>query len=350
MVKKPSQQKTDKDGDTEFFAPVKTGYLQTDTDTGAGAGIPPPPPPAPAAPAPAQAPERAAPAPAQAPERAARPPAKPQPAKPQPAKPPAPAPIDMSTPKGASDALAATMVQSFVERMKAAAKAKGGHLTVQDMEEMQDEFDRQTQALSGALERSFGAYVKAQERSTWDQQRNFPFDRLMVKKFSGLFKDGDALGPDDLCRRMLPGFFVALGMMLGPDVIEDYQEKLRVVVARVRDDGKDVFNWDDVYKDQTAKGIALNAEVEIAQHFDEYDKRSEWFINMVNGHLSAVDTDTHAKVRDWEMSPGGFKQFLKGLLCDIRAQLDTDSGKMAITKKYGAETCAELFDILRNIE
>ena len=61
------------------------------------------------------------------------PPAQPQAAQPLPAPPPAakePAPIDMSTAKGASDALATTMDQGFVEQMKAAAKAKGGHLTV----------------------------------------------------------------------------------------------------------------------------------------------------------------------------------------------------------------------------
>ena len=256
----------------------------------------------------------------------------------------------MSTAKGASDALATTMVQGFVEQMKAAAKAKGGHLTVQDMEDMQAEFDRQTQALSGALERSFGAYVKAQERSNFDQQRHSPFDRLMVKKFSGLFKDGDHLGPDDLCRRMLPGFFVDLGMMLGPDVIEEYQEKLRAVVKRVKDDGQGVFNWEFVYKDKTAIGIALNAEVEIAQHFDEYDKRSEWFINMINGHLTAVEADAHPKVPDWEISTEGFKAFMRGWLSDLRQQLDSDSGKMAITKKYGSETCADLFDIYAHLE
>ena len=41
--------------------------------------------------------------------------------------------------------------------MKAEAQAKGGHLTVQDMENMQADFDRQAQALSGALEKSFEA-------------------------------------------------------------------------------------------------------------------------------------------------------------------------------------------------
>ena len=320
---------------------MTSGYTQTDADRNADTAV------APQAAVPVATP-LAQPQPAAVP-----PPAQSQAVQPLPAPPPAakePAPIDMSTPKGASDALATTMVQGFVEQMKAAAKAKGGHLTVQDMEDMQAEFDRQTQALSGALEQSFGAYVKAQERSNFDQQRHSPFDRLMVKKFSGLFKDGDHLGPDDLCRRMLPGFFVDLGMMLGPDVIEEYQEKLRAVVKRVKDDGQGVFNWEFVYKDKTAIGIALNAEVEIAQHFDEYDKRSEWFINMINGHLTAVEADAHPKVRDWEISTEGFKAFMRGWLSDLRQQLDSDSGKMAITKKYGSETCADLFDIYAHLE
>ena len=323
---RPSQEKTNEDGGTEFFAPVSTGYQPT-PDEEPGAGIPPPPKPASAPPPP---------------------PARP-PAAPVKTEPPQLA-FDLSTAKGASDALANTMVQSFVERMKAAAVAKGGHLTVRDMEDMQDDFDRQTHALSGALEKSFEAYVKAHERSDWDQQRNFPFDRLMVKKFAGLFKDGAQLGPDDICRRMLPGFFVALGMMLGPEVVEQYQDQIRAVVERVRGDGSAVFNWGTVYKDPSAKDISLDAEVAIAQHFDEYDKRSEWFINMVNGHLTPVGADVHANVTGWVMSPAGFKKFLRALMSDLIAQLDTDSGKMAITKTFGAETCADLFDILAPLE
>ena len=124
---RPSQRKVDEDGKAEFFAPVTTGYQRT-SDNEPGAGIPPPQPQAqPQAPPPAAA-------------RTAPPP------KPE---------FDLSTAKGASEALANTMVQSFVDRMKAAAEAKGGHLTVQDLEDMQDDFDRQTRALSGALENGF---------------------------------------------------------------------------------------------------------------------------------------------------------------------------------------------------
>ena len=172
----------------------------------------------------------------------------------------------------------------------------------------------------------------------------------MVKKFSGMFRDGEALGPDDLHRRMLPGFFVALGMMLGPDVVEQSQEKLRAVVKRIRDQGKSVFNWDDVYADQTAIGVSLSTEVAIAQHFDEFDKRADWFINLVNGHLAPAATDAHAKVGGWELSHNGFMKFLGGLLEDLRAQLSTDSGKMALTKRFGGDTVADLFDILEKTD
>jgi len=340
MARKPTEQNQGAGGGSEFFAPVSSGFARTDFDPSAGAAMPPPPvnPPAPQVVA-----RPAAPPPVQpgAPVQSGPPPA-PAPAPPK--------PIDMSSPKDASTALATTMVQSFVERMKAEAKAKGGHLTVQDMENMQADFDIQAQALSGALEKSFEVYVKARERSVWDSQRNFPFDRMMVKKFSSLFRDGAALGPDDLCRRMLPGFFVALGMMLGPDVVEEYQEKLRGVVERARGDGTTVFNWDDVYKDPTAKTLALNAEVEVAMHFDEFEKRSGWFINMVNGHLTPVEPGAHANVAGWEMSQTGFKNFLNALMSDLVAQLDTDAGKMAITKKYGGAVCADLFDIIENAQ
>jgi len=328
MAEKPKpDSKPDSAGGVEFFAPVRSGYVKTD-DAPTGAAMPPPPPGRPMPPL-----QQAAPAPAPPPKVTVS-------AKPT-------KPMDMSSPKDASKALADTMVQSFVERMKAAAQAKGGHLSVADLENMQSEFDHQAKALSGALEQSFEAYVKARERSVWDQERNFPFDRLMVKKFSKLFRDGEALTPDGLHRRMLPGFFVALGMMLGPEVVEQNQEKLRTVVKRVKDQGKSVFNWDDVYADITAIGVSLTTEVAIAQHFDEFDKRANWFINMVNGHLAPVDADAHPNVVRWELTNKGFMPFLGGLLSDLRAQLQTDNGKMALTKRFGGDTVASLFDILK---
>jgi hypothetical protein len=326
MAKHPHRQGAG-DGEPQFFTNEGAGY-QRSADAGPGAGT---------VPRPQMPPMRTA--------------APPQQAAPAPPRPQAPAkPMDMSSPKDVSKALAETVVTAFVDRMKNEAEAKGGHLTINDIDAMQEEFDRQTKALRGMFEKSFEVYVKARERSVWDQHRNYPFDRLMVKKFSHLFRDGDELGPDDISRRILPGFFVAIGMMLGPDVVEEYQEKIRRVVDRVKASGKSVFDWEDVYEDNEARAVSLDAEIAIAEHFKDLHKRADWFINLVNGHLSPVEGRTAPETAGWELNEAGFGKFLNALMTDLRQVLATDIGKLQVTKRYGADTCADLFDILEQIK
>lgn len=246
--------------------------------------------------------------------------------------------------------LATTVVSAVVDRLKTIANAKGGTLTVADLDGMQSEFDRQAQALSGVFEQSFEVYVKARERASWDQQRNYPFDRLMVKKFSYLFKDGDALGPDEISRRILPGFFLALGMMLGPEVVESYQEKCRGIVERVKGNGKGVFNWEAVYEDMEAKALTLEAEISLAGYFEDLEKRTTWFLTLVNANLTPPEAGAGGPAAYWELNEVGFRKFLNALLSSLREHLETDNGKMWITKRHGAETCASLFDILKHVQ
>ena len=52
----------------------------------------------------------------------------------------------------------------------------------------------------------------------------------------------------------------------------------------------------------------------------------------------------------WQLNHAGLKNFLNALLGDLRANLETDNGKMRITKRFGADTCADLFDILTRIQ
>ena len=89
--------------------------------------------------------------------------------------------------------------------------------------------------------------------------------------------------------RMLPSFFVALDMMIGQEAIEAYQKKLYNVVDRFRGDTNATFNWEDVNNDPTAKAIILNSEVKFAQHFDDFDKRSKWIINVINRNLAPIN-------------------------------------------------------------
>lgn len=267
---------------------------------------------------------------------------------PKPVKKPAP-PADTS-PAGQSKAMAETVVNSFVKRLTQKAKERGGYLTVDDLESMNDEFQQKTAVLQSVFEKSFEDYVEVRERSSWDTSRNFPFDRLIVKKFSHLFEDGEALmaGKNTISRRILPGFFMAVNMMLGPDAIEDYQEKCRKLVDVIRKKRGRAFTWEDAYKDSKTNKVIQDAMITIAFQFENLEKRSIWFIDMVNNHLAPANEG--APDASWLMSQGAFMRFFDALLSDLMAAMDTEGGRMEISKRYGVEACVDLADQAKRVK
>ncbi|HEC91019.1 MAG TPA: hypothetical protein ENI55_05070 [Alphaproteobacteria bacterium] len=260
-----------------------------------------------------------------------------------------PRPADTSR-AGQSKAMAETVVGSLVDQLTKKAQARGGYLTVQDLQTMNKEFQEKAVALQSVFERSFEDYVKARERSSWDQSRNFPFDRLIVKKFSYLFAEGKALmtARNTLSRRMLPGFFMAVNMMMGPDATEDYQKKCRKIVDAVRAKRGKAFTWDDAYKNAEANKVVQDAMVIIALQFENLEKRSIWFIDLVNNHLAPTgegDPDTL-----WQMSQGAFMRFFDALLSDLMASMETEGGRMDITRRHGVEACVDLADQAKRVK
>lgn len=249
--------------------------------------------------------------------------------------------------KAQSAAIAQTVVTSILDRIRAEAQKNGGQLSLANIDSLQAEFGAQTQALSLAFEQSFEAYVLARERAAWDNKRDFPFDRLIVKKFSHLFSDRSAKF-DRVSRRMLPGFFMAMGMMLGPDVVDEFQEKCRVIVERIRSAQADEFDWSDVYDADKDAQIIMDALVPIARHFDDFEMRREWFVNLINGHLSRPNADDKEDA-GWELTNRGFNLFLNALLADLRVQLNDVKEKPRITKRYGASDVNILLRTLKKI-
>jgi len=320
----------------EIFTPGQGGYQQS----GYGGMTDRMDTPQPVAPPQPQQPPAAAPAPA---------PAAPIP-KPAPkAQPKKAAPADTS-PTGQSKAMAEAVVGSFVDRLKLKAHERGGYLTVDDLESMNEEFQQKAAALSTVFEQSFEDYVEARERSSWDTSRSFPFDRLIVKKFSHLFEDGEALmaGNDTISRRILPGFFMSINMMLGPDAIEDYQAKCRKIIDTLREKRGKAFTWEDGYKDTEANKVVQDAMITIAFQFEDLEKRSTWFIELVNAHLAP--TEDGAPDALWQMSQGAFMRFFDALLSDLMATMDTEGGRMEVTKRYGVQACVDLADLSKRVK
>ncbi|MEE8350739.1 MAG: hypothetical protein V3R37_00895 [Rhodospirillales bacterium] len=63
--------------------------------------------------------------------------------------------------------------------------------------------------------------------------------------------------------------------------------------------------------------------------------------------FAPVEPDAHPNVIGWELTNKGFMPFLSGLLSELWAQLQIDNGEMALTKRFGGDTVASLFDILK---
>jgi len=255
--------------------------------------------------------------------------------------------INPASSKAQGEVLAKAAVTSMVDKMRAEAHRKGS-LSVADIDAMRGELQSEAVALSATFANTLEEFAEARDRANWDEKRDYPFDRLIVKRFSALFKETDMSRFDRVSRRILPGFFLGLNMMLGPEAVEHLQERCRLVVERVREEKGEAFDWEDVYAAKDARTLVLDALVDIAVQFENFERRSEWFVELINGHLTPAE-DVPKEDAGWELSPAGVKTFLITLLDDLRRVLSTDQGRQHIAKRHGPEAMAaanQLFKVI----
>lgn len=293
--------------------------------------------PAPAAPAPA-APAATAPAPTAAPAPAAR----------KPAPKPAQKPKNPASAKAQSKAIATNAVGSLVDQMKQAAAANGGMLSINDLDAMQASFEQKAVEMQAQIEATLDQYADAREAVKWDKERIDPFFRLIVKPFAHMFQEKPSR--KGVTRRMLPGYFIAVGMLLGPDNVSTYDERCRSIVARLKaESNPEFFDWDTFYNERDALTVRLDAQVIIASQFSDYDKRANWFINLVNSNLRTLpDSASEAEAR-WQLDEPGFRRMLDAMLSDLRKVLSSEKGRERLIKRHGGETVANANTALKRI-
>ena len=254
-------------------------------------------------------------------------------------------------PEEQTQQLAESVILGFTSRLTEVAIAKGGYISVQDLEVLNKKFEQQTHQLKGVLDKSFEDYVTARENASWSQSRKYPFDRMIVKTFSNMLEDDSRKlrAADSVSRRMLPGFFMALPMILGADKLEGYQGKCRAVVKLVKKAYGDKFEWEDVYESDDARAIVIDSLIDIARIFEDIEKRGEWFIDMANSHLPPPDDDTTLTEAEWTFTADGFRKFFKAIMSDQSDALDSEGGRLLITRRHGVEETVELVEMMKSL-
>lgn len=172
------------------------------------------------------------------------------------------------------------------------------------------------------------------EQALWDKQRHDFLDRILVQQFSHLFHNPDDLeekGSGEISRRVIPGFSLAIRKMLGPELTEQCEHKCQAIGERHRDSEVGVIRWSELYQDPDVCNLVNDILFNIAHHFSNYERRKEWFIELVNGHLGR---HRRGEDKSWKLDEHGLVLILKALFQDIERQLLENNGE-ALKIRHG---------------
>ena len=88
--------------------------------------------------------------------------------------------------------------------------------------------------------------------------------------------------------------------------------------------------------------------VGITPHFINLERRLEWLLSVINGHLAPVASG--AVGADWRLSDHGLTLVVEALFAEMKTTLDADLGRLRITKSYGAETLDVILEVMEGLQ
>ena len=148
-------------------------------------------------------------------------------------------------------------------------------------------------------------------------------------------------GEYSVTRRVLPGFFLILDKMLGPDLMAEMNSRSRAIVERLAGGREDGLDWRQVYAEPECKLVVLDAMIAMAPYFEDVEKRKHWFLPIINGNLSGGG--------EWTLTDQGYYNMVDGLFDDLRHALRDPAERNAIATRHGNAACINLDRILENM-
>lgn len=246
-----------------------------------------------------------------------------------------------------SRAMAEAVITAFAATLKSEARKRGGFLTLPDLDELNVSFQEKISELTKVFEYSFNDAAREQEDLKWQQIKRPAFDRLMVKRFADHFmvKDDEGVPHGTFSRRILPGFFLALNMVLGPDAMEEFHSRCDAIMARVMK-GIVPVDWDLLDHNEDMNDVFLDAQLAILWQFADAQKRADWFIKLVNANLAPAHENAPQVEAYWELDHRSFLILINGLLSDLQQALNEPQAWKRLKRRNPDIQKAEILEIL----
>lgn len=255
-----------------------------------------------------------------------------------------------ASPRDQGRVIAQVVMGSFVERLKSEAQRKGGALTLSDIEGLDHEFEQKTAELETLFEKSFEEYARMFGVPGPEERRGQPFDRLVVETFEKMFAGGNGppIEKGGISRRILPGFFMAVNMMIGPEAVAGLRARAESVFNRINDGRADNLDWNPFLEHPETKDLRLDTLIAMAVHFANPDKRARWLLDLINNHLAPASRDPETDPA-WSLSRISYDRMIDALFSSLMAAVADPKAREAITKRYGPETCASVANIMKGL-
>lgn len=234
-----------------------------------------------------------------------------------------------------------------VDRMLQRADVQGGNISASDIREELQRF--KAEPGDDTLDYFNDAWREctfAVERLRWDQERRYPFERLMVNTFVHLLPTGDQvpIAGEHLSRRIIPGFVAAMLQMLGEELSDKYEEFCRTMVSRLKAQHGNAFNWEMVHDEPDAAEVVSEVLITICHHFIDLKKRRRWLTDVINGHMGTPTAAQDVPFEDMECH-----MLISAMYQPLRDAMNTPEGEERITERYGRDRARMLRAVFAEI-
>lgn len=241
-----------------------------------------------------------------------------------------------------------SVLEHFAQGLVHHARDNGGTLTEEQILKAVDSLrDQETlfDAAWAVLESDMDS-IKAREKAA---VRHDPFGRLMVSRFEYLLEGGEAgdLEHGALSRSILQPFFKVIRMMVGMDMLQEIDREIHAIIdahANTDDELRDPTEyWDHLAKEPAVASRINLVFARMALHFQDYERRKKWLIQLVNDNLPPAETN-------WTFTETHCIRMLNALFRDVRKTLAVPEHSAELVAKLGSADVATLRTVIKSID
>ena len=232
---------------------------------------------------------------------------------------------------------------TYVERQ---AVQHGGRVDAHTLRNMAGDFQKLNQVTNAALSQSFSDCNLARLNQRHRDQRKDHLGRLLVEQFAALFVEKGGLRPSQggLSSDILPGFFHALALALGADLLDRYRSRCNEIVERLQAAAGDDFDWATYFNESEINDILIEILASLSRTFSNFERRKSWFIDILN-----KERRSYPGAKGLGFSDAHFQNMAHALFDHLKVAIDDNSSRSGMVKKFGRSTVAEIEIFLDNI-